>query len=98
MIQAASSKANRMEETIKRSPKVIMFIEFYPQSIERLERNPVEFLDNLTRLGFSLSVIDEDKRELIPLTDFNKFMDSFPKKGEVIKNLYAVKKEYGNEK
>lgn len=79
------------KRVIDTSPNLIMFIEFYPNAIRRLKREPIELLNNLKELGFSISVIDEDKKKLVPLVNFNKFIDSFPKKTEVEKNLYVAK-------
>ncbi len=80
-----------MHETIARSPHLILFTEFYPEAIRRVGGNPLQFLHDLKNLGFSLSIIDEDKEVLIPLISFKEFLDEFPR-GEVAKNLYAKKK------
>ena len=78
------------KRVIDTSPNLIMFIEFYPNAIRRLKREPIELLNNLKELGFSISVIDEDKKKLVPLVNFNKFIDSFPKKTEVEK-IYMLR-------
>ena len=79
-----------MEETIKRSPDLILFTEFYPKAITRLGGDPLIYLEKLIEFGFSLSVIDEDSKQITPITDVHKFMQNFPK-GESFKNIFAIK-------
>ncbi len=83
-----------MKKTITRSPNLIIFTEFYPKGIARFGRSPREFLDTLNQYNFSLSIIDEDRKELIPLApnDFDSFIHSFSDKAEPNKNLYGVRK------
>ena len=80
-----------MMETIERSPGLIIFTEFYPKAFKRLGKSPIKFLERLRGLNFSISVINEDKKELSPLNDFDAFVSSFPD-DESYKNLYVVKK------
>ena len=80
-----------MAETIERSPKLAIFTELYPKAIRRLGRSPVEFLEKIRSLGFSVSVIDEDRKDLVSLNDFESFVSNF-RDDESYKNLYAVKK------
>ena len=79
-----------MADTLARNPKVTIFTEIYPRSIHNLGESALAYLEELRRLGFILSLIDEDQKKLIPVNDFHKFLDSFPK-GESFKNLYAVR-------
>lgn len=80
-----------MAETIERSPRLTIFTELYPKAIRRLGRSPVEFLEKMRDFGFSISVIDEDRKDLVVLNDFESFVSSF-RDDESYKNLYAVKK------
>lgn len=80
-----------MAETIKRSPGLAIFTELYPKAIRRLGRSPVEFLEKMRDFGFSISVIDEDRKDLVALNDFESFVSNF-RDDESYKNLYAVKK------
>lgn len=79
-----------MIETIERSPGLIIFTELYPKAIKRLDKSPIDFLKRLKELNFSISIIDEDKKRLIPLNDFKVFISGF-KDDESYKNLYAIK-------
>jgi len=79
-----------MKETINRSPELILFTELYPKAMERLGGNALAYLDDLKGLGFSLSVIDEDTKQVTPIKDIGQFMRDFPK-GESFKNILAVK-------
>lgn len=80
-----------METIIKASPNVIMFTEFFPQAIRRFGKDPLNFLMLLKKFGFSLSHIDEDTKQLIPIQSIDSFMANFPT-GEVAINLYASKR------
>ena len=80
-----------MRETIERSPKLTIFTELYPKAIKRLGRSPVEFLEKIRDFGFSVHAIDEDRKEIVTLHDFESFVSNF-RDDESYKNLYAVKK------
>lgn len=79
-----------MAETIERSPRLTIFTELYPKAIRRLGRSPLEFLEKMRDFGFSISVIDEDRKDIVALNDFESFVSSF-KDDESYKNLYAFK-------
>lgn len=80
-----------MRKTLARSPHLVLFTEFYPKGIEKLGGSPLEFLNTLRACGFSISIIDEERNKIVPLTDFKIFMDGLPDI-ETAYNLYAVKK------
>ncbi len=82
-----------MRETLAANRNLVLFSEFNPKAIQGLSRSPIELLEKLRDQGLSLSVIDEDKRELVPLppSDFEKFVKSFPAKGDDFKNIRAVR-------
>mgnify|MGYP001562904716 CR=1 FL=1 len=79
-----------MTETIERSPELVIFTELYPKAIRRLGKSPIELLEKMRDLGFSISVIDEDRKDIVTLSDFGSFISSF-RDDESYKNLYAVK-------
>ena len=80
-----------MRETIKRSPYLIIFTEFYPKAIIALGGDPLTYLKKLIEFGFSISVIDEDSGQITPILNTEQFMQNFPG-GESFKNIFAVKK------
>ncbi|MFA6554486.1 MAG: FkbM family methyltransferase [Candidatus Paceibacterota bacterium] len=80
-----------MRETIQKSPNLIIFTEVYPKAMARLGGNAQRYLENLAGLGFSLSLIDENKKDIQPITNIEEFIQTFPK-GESFKNIFAVKK------
>ena len=80
-----------MVNTIKKNQKIILFTEFYPKAIKRLGRNPKDYLDKLSELGFKIHVINENDKTITPVNDFEIFIKSFPKFTEGFRNLYAIK-------
>lgn len=79
-----------MLETIKKSQNLIIFTEFYPKAIRRLNQSPIAYLNRLVELGFSLKLIDEEKGAMVDLENFEDFIDSFPN-SEFVRNIYAIK-------
>ena len=77
-----------MGETIARNPALIIIFEFHPNAIKRLGYSPLKFLETFERLGFSMSVIDEDCGSCVPINDLEAFTESFLGK-EASKNLIA---------
>lgn len=57
-----------MLRTLKRSPRVILFVEFWPNGFVRSGSTPRHFLNTLDSLGFSFQNIDHDNRTLVPVT------------------------------
>ena len=80
-----------MRETIARNPTLIIIFEFHPNAIKRLGYPPLKFLETFKELGFSMSVIDEDRRTHIIIHDIATFVESFHNK-ESSKNLIAMAK------
>lgn len=82
-----------MKKTLAKNRDLIIFTEFYPKAIRRLGKDPLDMLKTLTDAGFSLQIIDEDAKKLIPLTvnEFETFLDRFPR-GERVQNIYASRK------
>jgi len=62
-----------MRETIKNSPNLIIFSEFYPKAIIRLGGSPIGYLEKLRDLGFSIFLINEKTKKLEPLDDLDSF-------------------------
>ncbi len=77
-----------MGKTIARNPALIIIFEFHPNAIKRLGYSPLKFLERFKELGFSMSVIDEDRGNRVPISDLESFTKSFHGK-EVSKNLIA---------
>ena len=80
-----------MRETLAANRNIVVFSEFNPKAIQGLSRRPIELLEKLRDQGLSLSVIDEDTHGLVPLppSDFERFVKSFPAKGDLFKNIRA---------
>lgn len=67
-----------MENTlIKHTP--LLFLEFSPHSIIKLNRNPIDFLSILHKIGYSIFEIDKTHQYLNEVADFQKFIGSIPK-------------------
>ncbi len=83
-----------MKETLLANPDICIFSEFYPAAIRRLDREPIDFLKEFSRYGFSIWVIDEDKKKLLPLElgQFEEYIESFPK-DETVSNLYIKNRD-----
>ena len=56
-----------MEALLRRSPRVRIFSELWPEGLRRAGRSVEAYLARLDALGFRLSVIDEAVRGLVPL-------------------------------
>lgn len=80
-----------MRETIARNPTLIIIFEFHPKAIKRLGYYPLKFLEKFKKIGFSLSVIDEDCRTHTTINDIATFVENFHNK-ELSKNLIAMAK------
>ena len=57
----------------------LLFLEFSPHSIIKLNRNPADFLSTLRKIGYSVFEINKARRRLDSVTDFQKFIGSIPK-------------------
>jgi FkbM family methyltransferase len=79
-----------MRETIRNNPGIRIFTEVYPRSMAKLGESAQSYLKELTTLGFSLSVINEDTKSIFPVGDIQTFIASFPK-GESFKNILGVR-------
>jgi len=77
-----------MRETIARNHALTIIFEFHPNAIRRLGYSPLKFLKTFKKFGFSMSVIDEDRGNCVPIDDLPAFTKSFHGK-EASKNLIA---------
>jgi len=70
-----------MQETLKRSPNVVIFTEIFPDAIKRLGKDPLVFLNNLSNLNKSIWIINEDTTDLklLKKKDFESFLKSLGK-------------------
>ena len=57
-----------MKNTLKQNPDAKLIFEFWPRLIQQFDIDPLEFLHELEQEGYSLKLIDEERREIIPLT------------------------------
>lgn len=62
---------------IKHQP--LLFLEFSPHSIIKINRNPIDFLSILRHIGYSIFEINKAHQRLDSVTDFQKFIESIPK-------------------
>jgi FkbM family methyltransferase len=85
-----------MEETL-RQPTLTLCIEFFPEILRDAGSDPVKFLERIASYGFSITVMNSERRRLDLLTDFTSFANSFPKKeycnllctkGDGVKSVY----------
>jgi FkbM family methyltransferase len=74
-------------QSIQRDRPVII-TEFCPNFLMNLNKNPTELLERFIKLGYRLSIIDEKREELIPVTspDFRSWL-SISNKEDVHLNL-----------
>lgn len=76
--------------TIHRNDSMFIFTEFYPEAIKAVGQSPIDFLDRLHSLDFSLFLINGENKKVEKITDILSFMDTFPRK-QSYKNILAVK-------
>jgi hypothetical protein len=69
---------------------MIIFTEVYPRSMAKLGESAESYLNALASMGFDLSVIDEERGALAPISDVREFIKSFPR-GEAFKNVLGRK-------
>lgn len=69
--------------------KPLLFLEFSPHSIMKLNRNPLDFLSALRSIGYSIFEIDKTRQHLNNVADFQKFITSIPK--EKYADIYCEK-------
>lgn len=62
---------------IKHRP--LLFLEFSPHSIMKINKNPMDFLLNLREIGYSVFDINKTNQCLDIVTDFQKFIKNIPK-------------------
>jgi FkbM family methyltransferase len=53
-----------MSQTILQSPKLKIFMEFWPQALRSCGTDPKEVLQSLVAFGFSIQIIDQDNNRL----------------------------------
>jgi len=58
-----------MKQTLAANPQMNFITEFYPKMIERGGFSPQQYLNELRALGFSLSIIDEEKKIIFHAVD-----------------------------
>jgi FkbM family methyltransferase len=86
-IQGSEPKAIRgMKNTLRNCSKIKIISEFYPDAIIDVGDSPNEFLEMLNKLGFTIKMIDEKSKRIIPIEKekFLKMKNEWP-------NLYCYK-------
>lgn len=79
-IQGAEGLALRgMLGTLAKNPEVIIFTEFWPWGIEETGESAAGFLRELLRAGFRFKAIDENKRQLIDISDIEQLISQHDK-------------------
>lgn len=58
---------NGMKKTIENCSKLKIITEFYPDAIIDVGFSPKEFLETLKKLGFTIKIIDENSKKIIPI-------------------------------
>lgn len=69
-----------MEEIIRKSPDIKMFIEFNPSCLSNAKTDPTAFLEKISSLGFEIYFLDDNKEKIYfvkkrNLNKWNKIMD-----------------------
>ena len=80
-----------MTNTIKKNPPCILFCEFYPEALRLMHSDPLDFLHNISSLGFSIYEIRNQRKQLVSSKDFHVFVTKFKK--DEYTNLYCIKSE-----
>jgi len=57
----------------------LLFFEFSPHSIIKINKNPIDFLLTLFKIGYSIFEINKTCQRLDSVTDFQKFIEKIPK-------------------
>ncbi|MBM4166174.1 MAG: FkbM family methyltransferase [Ignavibacteria bacterium] len=58
-----------MKQTFAANPQLKLVTEFYPTMIEQCGFSPQQYLNELRAIGFSLSIIDEEKKKIYKAND-----------------------------
>lgn len=57
----------------------LLFLEFSPNSIIKINRNPIDLLSTLQEIGYSIFEINKAHHQLDNIVNFQKFIESIPK-------------------
>lgn len=77
-----------MRDTLAKH-KPLLFLEFSPHSIIKINRNPLDFLLTLQKIGYSIFEINKSRQRLDSAINFQKFIESIPK--EKYTDIYCEK-------
>lgn len=81
-----------MQETLRRSPRVSLLTEFWPDGLLQAGTSPLDFLEMLKdKLSFSIWEVDEKQEKIIPVTDFAGLISR--NRGRAYTNLLCMRKE-----
>ena len=59
---------------LQNSPRLKIIMEFWPDGLKSAGRLPQDFFVDLQRLGFRVSVIDEERGTLVPVNDYGHLL------------------------
>ena len=90
-IQGYEQKAiSGFQKTLARSQNVILLSEFWPKGLEESGGGPIEYLQMLTNLGFTLYVLNQKPHgSITPLEDWDALIARLP--GRKYKDIVGVK-------
>lgn len=89
-IQGAEGLAlDGMRNILQNTQPLVLFTEFWPQGLRDTGFDPRTILENFERYGFSIFEINEDKRSLIKVLDFDRLLREH--KGRKYTNLLCEK-------
>jgi len=69
-----------MRKTIQVSPSLILFTEFWSYGIKQSGHSPLSFLETLREIGFTILRINEKKKRLDEVIDFNMLVKNLSSK------------------
>ena len=90
-IQGYEQKAiSGFQKTLARSQNVILLSEFWPKGLQEAGGSPIEYLQMLTNLGFTIHTLNKKPYgSVTPLTDWNALIASLP--GRKYTDIVGVK-------
>lgn len=84
-VEGAESKALKgMERTLNSSESVVLLVELNPNALSAAREHQNDLLEMLQKKEFSVSLVDEEAKTLVPMGDLNATVEG---------NLYCVRQE-----
>jgi hypothetical protein len=63
-----------MSQTVLNSPKLKIFMEFWPHALLRCGTNPKDLVEEFMALGFSIQIIDQERGKLLPMSEVEELL------------------------